>query len=198
MSEPLESRIPLGVVKGLAPTDAQGEPTLLGVGAPKNSKTGKARLFRVQAGPMLQTVQLATMAGEDFSPTDGSIILLLDAGGWKVGLVVSDDVPPDPNLNRGEWEARATDGSGNKLGRVKLKQNGKVYVGNATQNLRTQLDNLLTALNTFSGTAAQNAITAANASSVALAAAIVLLMQPLFTSVVNVTTALDALLDTTE
>jgi hypothetical protein len=138
------------------------------------------------------------MAGEDFSPTDGSIILLLDAGGWKVGLVVSDDVPPDPNLNRGEWEARATDGSGNKLGRVKLKQNGKVYVGNATQNLRTQLDNLLTALNTFSGTAAQNAITAANASSVALAAAIVLLMQPLFTSVVNVTTALDALLDTTE
>ena len=85
-----------------------------------------------------------------------------------------------------------------KRGRVKLKQNGKVYVGNATQNLGTQMDNLLVALNTFSGTAAQNAITAGNTTSVTLAAAIVALLSPLFTAVVNCKTALDALLDTTE
>ena len=164
---------------------------------PKNSKSGKARLLQVQVGPALKTVQLTTPAGEDFSPPAGSVIVLI-GDGWKYGFVVRDDVPPDPNLNAGEWIARATDGAGNKLARVKLKQNGKVYVGNATQNLRTQLDNLLQALNTFSGAAAQSAITTGGSGSAALAAAIVALMIPLFTSVTNVTTALDALLDTTE
>jgi hypothetical protein len=187
----------VGIVKGLAPVDAQGQPTLLGVGAPKNSKSGKARLLQVQVGPALKTVQLVTPAGEDFSPPDGSVILLI-GDGWKYGFPVRDDVPPDPNLNPGEWIARATDGSGTKRGRVKLKQNGKVYVGNATQNLRTQLDNLLQALNTFCGSAAQSAISTGGSSSAALAAAIVALMIPLFNSVVSVTTAIDALLDTTE
>lgn len=194
----MERVIRIGAVKGLAPVDAQGNPTLLGVGAPKNSKSGKARLLQVQIGPQLKTAQLVPPAGEDFSPPNGSTAILLESGGWLYLIACQDDVPPDPNLNRGEWEARATDGAGNKLGRVKLKQNGKVYVGNATQNLRTQLDNLLTALNTFSGAAAQSAITTGGASSAALAAAIVALQAALFSSVTSVTTALDALLDTTE
>ena len=194
----LESRIRIGVVKGLAPADAQGQPTLLGVGAPKNSKKGKARLFQVKVGPLLKIAQLVPLAGEDFSPTDGSVVALLEAGDWLLIIASQDDVPPDPNLNRGEKLLYASDGAGNKLARLKFKQNGKVYLGNASQNLRTQLDNLLQALNTFSGAAAQSAITTGGSSSASLAAAIVALMQPLFTSVVNVTTALDALLDTTE
>lgn len=191
------TEVMVGTVKGLAPIDGQGQQTLLGVGAPKNSKTGKARLLQVQVGPALKTVQLVTPAGEDFSPPAGSVIVLIGEG-WKFGFPVRDDVPPDPNLNPGELLLRATDGSGNKLARVKLKQNGKVYLGNATQNLRTQLDNILTALNTFSGAAAQSAITTGGSSSSALAAAIVALMGPLFTAAVNCQTALDALLDTTE
>jgi hypothetical protein len=194
----LEGRIRIGVVKGLAPADAQGQPTLLGVGAPKNSKQGKARLYQVKVGPLLKTAQLVPLAGEDFSPTDGSVVALLEAGDWLLIVASMDDVPPDPNLNRGEKLLYASDGNGNKRGRMKFKQNGKVYLGNATQNLRTQLDNLLQALNTANGAAAQGAITTGGSSSASLAAAIVALMQPLFTSVVNVTTALDALLDTTE
>jgi len=192
------NEIRVGVVKGLATTDAQGQPTLLGVGAPKNSKSGKARLLQVRIGPQLQTVQLVPLAGEDFSPPAGSLVVLIDSSGWKYAVACQDDVPPDPNLNPGEKLLYASDGSGNKRGRVKFKQNGKVYLGNATQNLRTQLDNLLQALNTFSGAAAQASITTGGASSAALAAAIVALMAPLFSSVVNVTTAIDALLDTTE
>jgi len=194
----LEGRIRIGVIKGLALTDAQGQPTLLGVGAPKNSKQGKARLYQVKVGPLLKTAQLVPLAGEDFSPPDGSVVALLEAGDWLLIVASRDDVPPDHNLNRGEKLLYGSDGSGNKLGRMKAKQNGKWYIGNATQNLRTQLDNLLQALNTSSGAAAQGAITAGGSSSAALAAALVALMQPLFTSVVNVTTALDALLDTTE
>ena len=194
----VESVIRIGVVKGLAPTDAQGQPTLLGVGAPKNSKTGKARLLQVQIGPQLKTAQLVPQAGEDFSPPNGSKVALLEMGGWLLIVAEQDDVLPDPNLNRGEKILYASDGLGNKRGRMKFKQNGKVYLGNATQNLRTQLDNLLTALNVFCGPAAQSAITTGGSSSAALAAAIVAIMTPLFSSVVNVTTALDALLDTTE
>jgi hypothetical protein len=194
----LESRIRIGVVKGLAPTDAQGQPTLLGVGAPKNSKNGKARLFQVKIGPQLRTAQLMPLAGEDFSPPDGSVVALQDMGGWLVIVACQDDVPPDPNLNRGEKLLYSSDGAGAKRGRIKFKQNGKMYIGNSTQNLRTQLDNLTTALNTFSGAAAQSAISAGGSSSASLAAAIVALMTPLFSSVVNVTTALDALLDTSE
>jgi hypothetical protein len=152
----------------------------------------------VQAGPKLQTVQLATMAGEDFSPPDGSIILLLDAGGWKIGMVVGDDVPPDPNLNRGEWMARATDGAGNKLARVKLKQNGKVYVGNATQNVGTQLSNLTSALSSLISDLASFVASLDPTTLVAHAATLAGLLPALLTSVNNVTTALDALLDTTE
>lgn len=194
----LERSIRIGVVKGLAPTDAQGQPTLLGVGAPKNSKKGKARLFQVKVGPLTETVQLMPLAGEDFSPPDGARVALLEAGDWLLIVACQDDVTPDPNLNRGEKLLYGSDGAGAKRGRLKFKQNGKVYLGNATQNLRTQLDNLLQALNTFSGAAAQAAITAGGSSSASLAAAIVALMQPLFTSVTNVTTALDALLDTSE
>jgi len=192
------NEIRVGVVKGLATTDAQGQPTLLGVGAPKNSKSGKARLLQVRIGPQLQTVQLVPLAGEDFSPPAGALVVLIDSSGWKYAVACQDDIPPDPNLNPGEKLLYGSDGSGNKRGRVKFKQNGKVYLGNATQNLRTQLDNLLQALNTFSGTAAQASITTGGSSSASLAAAIVALMAPLFSSVVNVTTAIDALLDTAE
>jgi hypothetical protein len=194
----LESRIRIGVVKGLAPTDAQGQPTLLGVGAPKNSKNGKARLFQVKVGPQARTAQLMPLAGEDFSPPDGSVVALLEAAGWLLIVASQDDVPPDPNLGRGEKIIRATDGVGNKLGRIKLKHNGKMYIGNATGNLRSQLDALLTALNTFVGASAQAAITTGGSSSAALAAAIVALMGPLSSAVQNVNAAIDAFMDTTE
>lgn len=196
----LESRMHLGVVVGLAQNDAQGHDITghSGVGAPKNSTNGKARLFRVKVGPMLKTAQQVPRAGEDSSPPNGSIVALQDMGDWLLMIAEQDDVGPDQNLNRGEKLLRATDGAGNKLARLKFKQNGKAYLGNATQNLGTQLDNLLVALNTFSGTAAQNAITAGGSTSAALAAAIVALMIPLFNSVVNCKTAIDALLDTSE
>ena len=107
----LQSVIRLGVIKQLAPTDAQGAATLLGVGAPKNSKTGKARLFQVQVGPQLKTAQLIGQAGEDVSPTSGSLAALLEAGDWLLIIAAGSDVPPDPNLNQGErtcFQAMAT------------------------------------------------------------------------------------------
>ncbi|MBE3064726.1 MAG: hypothetical protein IMZ69_06875 [Spirochaetes bacterium] len=194
----LENVIRIGVVKGLAAVDAQGQPTLLGVGAPKNSKSGKARLLQVQIGPQLKTVQLVPLAGEDFSPPDGSRLAILEMGGWLLAVASQDDVPPDPNLNRGEKLLYASDGAGAKRGRLKFKGNGKVYLGNATGNLRAPLDDLLTALNTFSGPAAQSAITAGGSSAAALAAAIVALMNPLYTAAVNCKTAIDAVLDMSE
>ena len=193
------STVKIGKVKGLAAADAQGQPTLLGVGTPKNATSGKARLLQVQIGPKLQAVQFVPQAGEDVNPPDGSLVIIQEsAEGIKFGVATFDGIGPDPNLNQGEKRLYGSDGNGTVLGRVKFKKNGKTFIGNAGGNLCAQLDALLTALNTFSGTAAQNAITAGNTTSVTLAAAIVALLAPLFTAVVNAKTAIDAILDTTE
>jgi hypothetical protein len=149
----VESVIRIGVVKGTATTDAQGQPTQLGVGAPKNSKTGKARLLMVQIGPQLKTAQLVPRAGEDFSPPDGSKVALLEMGGWLLIVAEQDDVTPDPALNRGEKILYGSDGWGNKRGRVKFKHNGKTFIGNSTSDLKTALTNLIQGIQgaTFGG-----------------------------------------------
>jgi len=166
---------------------------------PLNYTSGKTqpgvRLILVSFGGFQKWVQFIPQAGEDVIPPVGSIITMVESHELIMGTSTFDNVHPDPHMNTGEKELYSSDGSGNKLARHKMKQNGKHYIANATQDLRTQLDNLLVALNTFCGSAAQSAITAGGSSSAALAAAIVALMQPLFTSVTNVQTALDALLD---
>lgn len=140
---PLDRMIRVGKIKGLAPVDAQGAPTLLGVGAPKNSKSGKARLFQVQIGPQLKTAQLVPPAGEDVSPPDGSTAILLESGGWLYMIASADDVEPDETLKRGEKEIRSTNGNGDRAIRLKLKSNGKAYLANAGQNLKAALQTLV-------------------------------------------------------
>jgi len=166
------------------------------IARPKNAQSGQARLLQVQIGSALQTVQLVPGAGEDVNPQDDAVVVILEIDGVKLGVATFDGITP--TANEGERRIYAYDSTGNVLGRIKFKANGKVFIGNAGGNLRTQLDNALTALNTFSGAAAQAAITAGGSSSVALAAAIVALMAPLFTAVVNAQTAIDAVLDTSE
>lgn len=191
----LESRIRIGVIKGYAPADAQGNPTTAGIGAPKGSRNGKARLYQVKVGPQLRTAQLVPPAGEDFNPPVGSVVALLDLGGW-LGIIGSrDDVEPDPGLDPGEKEVRSTNGNGDIAVRLRMKANGKAYFANAGQNLRTCLDNLAGAIDTFSNATSQSAITTGGASAPSLAAALVALMVAFNTSISNAKTALDALLD---
>ncbi len=193
------SEMKIGKVIGLAPVDAQGVATLLGVGIAKNATSGKVRLLQVQIGPALQTVQLVPSAGEDVNPPNGSVIAIIEsAEGIKLGVATFDTIGPNPNLNQGEKELYGSDGAGTMLGRLKFKQNAKIFLGNAGGNLRSQIDALATALNTFCGSAAQSSITTGGSSASALAAAIVALMQPLFTAVTNMQTALDAFMDTSE
>jgi hypothetical protein len=205
------STIKIGEAVMVPGNDTAGLSLVSGVGVPKNAQSSfQARFLRVQVGPSVYMVQMIPQSGEDVSPpvricnsngsikTHGSLIAILESAGIRLGVAVQDNVPPSVTLNSGEKEWYGSDGSGVKLARIKAKLNGKLYVGNTTQNLRTQVDNLLVALNTFSGAGAQSSITTGGASSSALAAAIVALMQPLFTAVNNVQTALDALLDASE
>jgi hypothetical protein len=71
---------------------------------------------------------------------------------------------------------------------------GLVQLKNTATSLYTILNNLMSAVNTFSNAAAQSAITTGGASSVALAAAINVLLSALNVAVINVTTLLGQLL----
>jgi hypothetical protein len=71
---------------------------------------------------------------------------------------------------------------------------GLVQLKNASASLYTILNNLMSAINTFSNAAAQGAITTGGASSVALASAINVLLAAMNASIVSVTTLLGQLL----
>ena len=152
--------------------------------------------MQVRIGPQLQTVQLITQAGEDYYPPNGSVVAIIDSAGIKLGVATYDGITPQ--VLSGERRLYASDGAGNVLGRMKFKANSKILIGNAGGNLCAQLDALLNALNTFSGTAAQAAITAGNTTSITLAAAINVLLAALTVSITSVKSAIDAILDTTE
>ena len=165
------------------------------IGAPKNSKSKNVRLLSVQIGPQLKTVQLVPPAGEDFSPVNGSTVVLLESGGWIYAIGSADDVDPDSNLSAGEKEIRSTNGSGGLGVRLRMKANGKAYLANAGQNLRDALDSLETALDTLTNATAQAALVSGAASSATLAAAINVLFVTFNASLATAKTALDALLD---
>lgn len=113
------------------------------VGTPKNAKSRQARLLTIQVGPQLKTAQLVPPAGEDFNPPVGSTVVLLESGGWLYAIGSADDVDPDTNLSVGAKEIRSTDGSGNLSVRLRFKTNGKAYLANAGQNLKTALQTLV-------------------------------------------------------
>src|SRR5208337_1695170 len=121
--------IRLGVVVGVPPNNTAGLSLVTGVGAPKNAQsTFKARFVQVQVGPAVYLVQLVPQAGEDVSPVNGSLVAILESAGIRLAVAVQDNVPPSVTLNQGEKEWYASDGSGNKLARIKAKGNGKLYI----------------------------------------------------------------------
>jgi len=163
-----------------------------------NSAQGSAQTRFVQvegAGAGTRYVQIIMQAGEDWCPQPGDRVFLVDSGGRVYGVASSDKITPA--VNPGEVERYSYNSSGVKLARHKLKSNGKHLIKNetASADLRTGLDNLFTAIDSFSNATAQAAITSGGTSSVSLAAAIVALQTALNSAASAAKTIVDNVLD---
>ena len=199
----------IGTVVGLSPVDGNGVPCATysggstGIGRLKNSPGKKtARFLLVAIGPVIQTVQLVPHAGDDVCPPNGSVVAILESEGIKQA-VGSDDLIAPAVLDPGEHRVYGSDGVGNILGIIKFKNNGKIYIGNQNTGaaLRTALDNLTSALSSLTSdltTFATSCEAASDATVVAAATALAGLLPGISTQVNNVTTAIDALLDTSQ
>lgn len=198
------SALALGQVQQLSPVDANGQPTTLGVGYAKNSKTKKVRLLRVTVGADVRTVQVMPPAGEDWSPQDEDVVAMIDsAGGLWLGVAAKDIVPPALTLNQGEKRLYSYNSSGAVQALHKLKSNGKHYIASLTAgtDLRTQLDALFSAMSSFLSdvtTFATSCEASTDATLVAAATSLAALLPSLSTAVNNAKTALDSVLDTSE
>jgi hypothetical protein len=208
------STIRIGVVKGVPPNNTAGLSLTTGVAQPKNGQTPfKARFVQVQAGPAVYLVQLIPQSGEDASPPNGSIVAILESAGIRLGVAVQDNVPPSVALNQGEKRVYGSDGSGNLLGLIKFKANGKLYIGNANLDanpsknpqyapLGTSLANLMSALSSLLSdltTLASALASATTIANVAAAGAALQLNLPSVTqTITSAQNAIAALLDTSQ
>lgn len=104
------------------------------------SSTARARILQVQIGPQLEDVQLTPGAGEDVNPVADSVVVILESGGLKFAVGAFDGI--EPEVDEGERELYSSDG-GSKLARLKLKDNSKAYLANASYDLRTALQTLI-------------------------------------------------------
>lgn len=166
-----------------------------------NSQQGSAQVRYIQivgAGGGTREIQLIQAAGEDWCPQQNDRIFVMESGVAKFYAVASSDLIT-PSAGAGEREHYSYSSAGLKLARHKLKSNGKHLIKNeqSSQDLRTGLDNLFTAIDTFSNATAQSAITSAGSSPLPapLAAAIVALMTALNSTASAAKTIVDSVLD---
>ena len=96
----------------------------------------------------VQTVELMVPSGEDFSPQNEDVVLIIQiSDAYKLGILVDDQVAPDESNLSGEKEIYSKDGS-TKLARLKLNKDGQVILNQGTDfavlynELKTQIDKL--------------------------------------------------------
>lgn len=127
------------------------------VGEVKSSEIGKnrdgdlsVRLLQVEISDPddLQTVQLMTAGGDDYSPPDGSIAVIVKSGdSWKMAVAVDDNVEPADDLEKGERELYSSDGGARKA-KLRLKKDGQQVLNDggdtavAFSRLQTAFDQL--------------------------------------------------------
>jgi phage gp45-like len=108
----------------------------------------------------VQTVELQSIAGEDFQPPDGSRVFFDEVSDtFAVALVVDDGVEPAADLEQGERELYSSD-EGARKATIRLKKDGQIVVNGgggtaiefarmkeAFDQLKSDFDNLVTAYN---------------------------------------------------
>ncbi len=171
---------------------------------PPLNASGRAgvRMILVRFGPtdtskpgFQKWVQFIPQAGEDVIPPVGSIIAMVESHELLMGTATFDNVAPDPHMNIGEKELYSSDGNGAKLARHKMKQNGKHLISNTSYDLQTQMHNLTAALSSLVSDLTTFATGLNPTTLAAQASTLAGLLPALGTSINNVQTALDALLD---
>jgi hypothetical protein len=110
-------------------------------------------MLKVKFGPVQKWVQFVPQAGEDDVPPVGSLVAIIESHELLFAAASYDNVPADPNMVTGEKKIYATDGNGNALGYIYLKNDGKLSIGNVGYNLATALTNLIQGIQgaTFGG-----------------------------------------------
>lgn len=100
----------------------------------------------------VQTVELITNQGEDFNPEDEDVVLVISlTDAYKIGLVIDDQIAPDPSILNGEKEIYSKE-NGSKKAKIKLNKDGEVILNDGVDfavsfnELKAQIDQLRTDL----------------------------------------------------
>lgn len=133
----------------------------------------------------VRTVQYMPQSGEDTVPTAGDVVAVVDIGGIPLALASYDGIQSE--RESGEKELYSHTESGTKLASLLLKSSGLLWLGNRSTgvNLRTLLEDLVSALSTFAA-----ACEASETDTVLVAAA-----TTLVTSLTSVSSYISSLLD---
>jgi len=101
----------------------------------------------------IQTVELITGPGEDFSPEDKDVVLIISLGSaYKMGLIIDDQIVPDPSIEKGEKEIYSKL-NGAKKAKIRLNKDSEIILNDGVDfavsfnELKTQVDQLRTDLN---------------------------------------------------
>lgn len=80
----------------------------------------------------VQSVEQIGLQGDDYSPQDGDVVLVIPiTEAYKLGLVIDDQVPPASDLEEGEKEIYSKDGSIRRA-TIRLKNNSDIVLNNGT------------------------------------------------------------------
>ena len=113
---------------------------------PNRNGEGDVILLQVEiSGPDdVQTVELMTHAGDEASPPDGALVILVQIGpAWVVALAADDLIPPD--IDVGERRVYSQDGGARKA-TVYWRTNGQLEL-NGTGDFAVRFNELETAFN---------------------------------------------------
>jgi hypothetical protein len=133
----------------------------------------------------VRTVQFMPSSGEDTVPVSGDTVAVIEQGGIPLAFASYDGIKSE--RDPGEKELYAHTKSGVKLASLLLKSSGLIWMGNRASgtNLRTLLENLVSAVNAFA-----TACSASQTDPVLVTAS-----AALGTSLATVSTYLSSLLD---
>lgn len=95
-----------------------------------------------------QSVELINGNGEDFNPENNEKVLVIPiSDAYKIGLLIDDNVEPDPSVLKGEKEFYSKK-DGIKKAKLKLDEDGQVILNGGADfavlynELKTQVDKL--------------------------------------------------------
>jgi len=102
----------------------------------------------------VQSVELVIPSGEDFSPEDDDIVIVLKISeAYKIGISSDDGIEPDETLDRGEKEIYAKS-QGSRKAKIRLKLNDEIVMNDGADYavlfdvLKAEIDKLKIYINT--------------------------------------------------